>query len=75
MLVTGGPGVLGGDGMPQRIIVSSVPPSVLRITGAEVGKDARHWRKVADVAIDHAEERDDGGLVGRDAVEIAHLIG
>jgi hypothetical protein len=28
--------------------------------------------QVADVAIHHAEEREDGGLVGGDAVEIAH---
>ena len=34
MLVTGGPPVRGGGGMPQRIIVISVPASVLRITGA-----------------------------------------
>jgi len=34
--------------------------------------DARHRRQVADVAIDHAEERGDGGLVGGDAVEVPH---
>jgi hypothetical protein len=34
MFVTGGPPVRGGGGMPHRIIVISVPPSVLRITGA-----------------------------------------
>ena len=34
MLVTGGPPVRGGGGMPHRIIDSSVPFSVLRITGA-----------------------------------------
>jgi len=34
MLVTGGPPVRGGGGMPQRIKVISVPLSVLRITGA-----------------------------------------
>jgi hypothetical protein len=28
---------------------------------------------VADVLVDDAEQRDDGGLVGGDAVEIAHL--
>jgi hypothetical protein len=37
-----------------------------------IGKDARHRWQVADVAVDHAEERDDGGLVSGDAVEIAH---
>jgi hypothetical protein len=35
---------------------------------------ARHRRQVADVAIDHAEERADGLLVGGDAVEIAHSL-
>src|SRR5215470_9459991 len=34
MFVTGGPPALGGGGMPQRIITSSVPVPVLRITGA-----------------------------------------
>src|SRR5262252_1404863 len=34
MFVTGGPPMRGGGGMPHRIIVISVPPSVLRITGA-----------------------------------------
>ena len=34
MLVTGGPPNLGGGGIPQRIVVSSVPLSVFRTTGA-----------------------------------------
>src|SRR3979490_2448103 len=34
MLVTGGPPSFGGGGMPQRMVVSSRPVSVLRITGA-----------------------------------------
>ena len=34
MLVTGGPPVRGGGGMPQRIMVHLVPVSALRITGA-----------------------------------------
>jgi hypothetical protein len=34
MLVTGGPPVRSGGGMPQRISVISVPVLVLRITGA-----------------------------------------
>ena len=34
MFVTGGPPVRGGGGMPHRISVSTVPASVLRITGA-----------------------------------------
>src|SRR5258705_12795803 len=39
ILVTGGPPVRGGGGMPHRIRALSVPVSVLRITGAgEAGK-------------------------------------
>src|SRR5215471_16365689 len=34
ILVIGGPPVRGGGGMPQRIVTSSVPLSVLRTTGA-----------------------------------------
>ena len=34
ILVTGGPPVRGGGGMPQRIVTISVPVSVLRMTGA-----------------------------------------
>jgi hypothetical protein len=45
-------------------------PNAQRI-GFSLGKDARHRRQVADVAVDHAEQRDDRGLVGGDAVEIA----
>jgi hypothetical protein len=39
-----------------------------------VWEDAGHLREVADIAVDHAEEREDGGLVGRDAVEVAHVL-
>ena len=35
-----------------------------------VRKYTRHRWKVAYITIDHAEERDDGGLVGGDAVEV-----
>jgi hypothetical protein len=41
MLVTGGPPVRGGGGMPRRIVASSVPWSVLRITGAGVSLKTR----------------------------------
>ena len=34
ILVTGGPPVRGGGGMPQRIVTISRPPSVSWITGA-----------------------------------------
>ena len=46
--------------------------SVAYHRGRVVGEDARHWRQVADVAVDHAKERNDGGLIRGDAVEIAH---
>ena len=39
----------------------------MRTTG---WKHTRHRRQVADVAVDDAEQRDDGGLVGGDAVEV-----
>ena len=39
-----------------------------------VREDARHGRQVADVAIDDAEERKDGGLVRGDRVEVAHKL-
>jgi hypothetical protein len=34
MVVTGGPPVRGGGGMPHRIMLNSRPVSVLRTTGA-----------------------------------------
>ena len=33
---------------------------------------AGHRRQIADVAVDHAEEGDDGGLASGDAVKIGH---
>ena len=45
-----------------------LPVSVLRITG--IGKHARHRRKVADIAVDDAEQRSDGRLVRLDAIEV-----
>jgi hypothetical protein len=36
-----------------------------------VRKDTRHGRLVADITVDDADERDDGGLVSGDAVEVA----
>ena len=39
-----------------------------------IGKYTGHWRQIADVAVDHPEEGGDRGLVGGDAVEIAHLF-
>ena len=37
-----------------------------------VGKTSGIVRQVADVAIGHAEGRDDAGMVGCNGVEIAH---
>jgi hypothetical protein len=34
--------------------------------------NAAHRRQVADVAIDDAKQRGDGGLICGDAVEVAH---
>jgi hypothetical protein len=61
MLVTGGPPIFGGGATPQRDNRSRI-----------VWKHAGHRRQVADVAVDDAEQRDDRGLAGGDAVEIAH---
>jgi hypothetical protein len=38
-----------------------------------VREDAGHRRQVADVTIDNTKERSNRGLVGGDAVEVAHL--
>jgi hypothetical protein len=70
--VTGGPPLRGGGGMPQRIITNSRSSPALRTTGAVIWKHAGHRRQVADVPVDHAEERADGFLVRGDAVEVAH---
>src|ERR1700730_598200 len=52
--------------------VNSRGRKVLRTTGADIGKYARHRRQATNVPVDHAEQRDDRGLVCGDAVEIAH---
>ena len=57
MLVTGGPPVRGGGGMPQRIITSSrAVVGVAHDRRRIVGKDAGHRREVADVSVDDAEQ-------------------
>jgi hypothetical protein len=38
----------------------------------QVREDTGHWRQIANIAVDDAEQRDDRGLVGGDVVEIAH---
>jgi hypothetical protein len=46
--------------------------AVQRRRGRIVGDHARHRRQVTNVPVDHAEERNDGGLISGDAEEIAH---
>jgi hypothetical protein len=53
-------------------MLNSLLVSVLRITG--IWKYARYRREVADIAVDDAEQRSDGRLVRRDAVEVAHRL-
>jgi hypothetical protein len=36
----------------------------------KIGKHAGHRRQVADIAVQHAEGRNDGRLVGRNRIEI-----
>ncbi len=62
MLVTGGPLVRGGGGMPQRIRSLGRDNPGIRLAS----------REVSDIAVDNAEQRRDGGLIGRDGIEIAH---
>ena len=50
-----------------------MPVSVLRSTGAGSREHAGHRREVADITVHYAEQRADGFLVRRDAVEIAAL--
>jgi hypothetical protein len=66
----------------RRYVVAAACPNASCHLGAGVGiadhwrgivrKDARHRREVADVTIDDAEQRGDGGLVRGDRIEIAH---
>ena len=39
-----------------------------------VRKHPRQRRQIADISVDHAKQRDDGGLIGGDRIEIAHLV-
>jgi hypothetical protein len=58
--------------MPQRagsqLATSCAGPDDRRFV---VGKYAGHRREVADVAINDSKQRDDGGLIGGDAIEVA----
>ncbi|MGY4294027.1 sugar lactone lactonase YvrE [Bradyrhizobium sp. i1.4.4] len=56
--------------MPHRIMLNSRPLSVLRTTGRRIIREhAGHRREIADIAVDDAEQRSNGGLIGRDAVD------
>ena len=65
--------VRGGGGMPQRSAsgLLAFGARVANDLGRVIGKHARHWREVADVAVHHAKQRPNG--FSCDAVEIAHL--
>ena len=74
MLVTGGPPVRGGGGMPQRmVVISAASLDVADHRSRIIGKHAGHRREVADIAVDDAEQARDGLLVRGDAVKVAHL--
>jgi hypothetical protein len=64
ILVTGGPPVRGG-GMPQRInTISRSAPALRTIKSRIVRKHAGYRRQVAGIAVDDAEESEDGRLQG-----------
>ena len=75
ILVTGGPPVRGGGGIPTASASSrSQPPSCGSGGLDSQGIRPSHGPQIANVAIDHAEEGEDGGSVGGDAVEVAHEL-
>ena len=43
--------------------------------GRIIRKHAGHRRQIADVSVDDPEQRDDGGLIGGDRVEVADVDG
>jgi hypothetical protein len=72
IFVTGKPPARGGGGMPQRIMIISLGICIPDDRRRKIGKHAGHRRQVADLAVHHPEKRDDGSLVGRNRIEIAH---
>ena len=73
MFVTGGPPVLGGGGHPPThqhhlFRVPDIADHRCRI----VGKDTRHRRQVADIAVQASEETGDRCPVGCDRIQITH---
>jgi hypothetical protein len=67
----------GSSGLGVRTVAITRGPSAKTVPVANdrswiVGEDAWHWRQIANVTVDDAEESENRGLVGGDAVEIAH---
>jgi 2-phospho-L-lactate guanylyltransferase (CobY/MobA/RfbA family) len=62
---------LRGDPPSRGSKLSSVG-SVAHDRSLVVRKHARHRSQIADVSVDDAKQRDNGGLVGGDRIEIAH---
>ena len=61
-----------GKADPSQIIIANAFQNRGCLAVARSSSSARHRLKVADISIDHAEQRDDRGLVGRDAVKVEH---
>jgi hypothetical protein len=75
IFVTGGHGDFGGGRhAPAHHRQLATRVCVAHHRSRVIGKHARHWREVAYIAVGNAEECGDGGLVGGDAVEIAHAL-
>jgi len=72
MLVTGGPPIFGGGGhVPAHCCQFATSVGVANDRCRIVRKHAGHRRQIADVAVDHSEQPNDGGLIGRYRIEIA----
>jgi hypothetical protein len=65
-------GVLRGRHSPPRRGELAALGSVAHDRSRIVRKHPGHRRQIADVSVDDAEQCDNGGLVRRDRVEIAH---
>src|SRR5258705_13218603 len=70
MLVTGGPPNFGGGGIPQRIIISSRSPSIVRTTGA--GQSGKTPGIGGRLPAGDLEQVADRGLVLGDGVKVTH---
>jgi hypothetical protein len=58
--------ILAGDYAPCRICETAFAARVADHRSRTIWKHARHRREVADIAVDHAEQRADGFLVSGD---------